>query len=168
MLLCSDTYADLHHDLQILCFPFDVFEGNIYYKLYSSYENIVSEDDAGEMEMDWNLKDDEDEIFNTDFNYTRVILMKNQIAELIKSNFDLLIELLYMTKHIAKFANSTIKSLLKLAFHYLLVNDYVKVVQILNDTIDLFRGEEFPDKVLFNQVKSIKAKVNHKLFSLVN
>lgn len=118
--------------------------------------------------MDWQLSDDEDDIFSSDFNFSRIILMKGQIAELIKSNFDLLIELLYMTKHIAKFANSTIKSLLKLAFHYLLVNDYVKVVQILNDTIDLFRAEECPDKVLFNQVKTIKAKVNHRLFSLVN
>lgn len=151
---CSDTYSDLHKDLQAMCFPFDVFEGKIYYKLNSTSENIGVDPFNDESET---------EMFNVEFNISRAILMKGQIAELMKGNFEVLIELLYMTKHIAKYANSTIKSLLKLGFHYLFMKDFVKVVQILSDTINLFEAEEYPDIVLLKQVNSIKSKALQKL-----
>lgn len=157
VFICSDSYSDLHKDLQALCFPFDVFEGNIYYKLYSTAE------DAGNLGADPFEEDSENDVFNVEFNISRVILMKTQIAELMKGDFELLIDLLYMTKHIAKNANSTIKSLLKLSFQYLFMKDYIKVVQILSDAINLFEDEEYPDSVLLKQAKIIKSKANQKL-----
>lgn len=89
--------------------------------------------------------------------------MKSQITEILKYNFEILIELLFSTLHVAKNVNGTIKSLTKLAFHYLIINKYRKVNDILTDMLkELIKQEGF-DQIFYLRMRFLKEQIIKKI-----
>ena len=154
----EDVYNSLHPELQFLCLPFDYTDNKIIYKLYTCDKGVST------------VVDSEEEIFNNDFNLLRVILMREQTIDIINLDCELLIELLNSTEHVCKNISSTLKSLMKLAFNYLFLNDYNKVIQILEDILSLFSKNDIHDSVYKNKIKHmddiIKQKIRNKKLNL--
>ena len=136
--------------MQVFCFPFDIFQKHILYKVYS-FSGVQFN------------PEDENSLYNEEFNVQRLVTMKTQINDALKTNFEILIELLYSTSHIAYQVNGTIKSLAKLAFHFLIKNKYRKVEQILTDLLKEIVREDAFDSVFYLRMKLLKDQITRKI-----
>ena len=152
LIISSSIYDNLHRDLLIFCYPFDIFKRDLFYKLYSESSFL-----------DQQPEENEEYVYQREFNINRVSSMKNQISEILKYNFEILIELLYSTLHVAKNVNGTIKSLTKLAFHYLIINKYRKVNDILTDMLRELIKQEGYDQVFYMRMRFLKLQISKKL-----
>jgi hypothetical protein len=154
VLMTSEAYNDLHRDLQAFCFPFDIFQKQIFYKIYSFYD------------IQSNKEDNSTDLYLEEFNVQRLIAMRNQINVALSINFEILIELLYSSLQIAYQVNQTTKSLANLAFHNLINNNYQKVDQILIDLLKELIKEDTFDSVFYLKMKLLKDHSARKLQTL--
>lgn len=152
VILSNEIYNELHKDLKIFSFPIDIFNNDLIHKIYSF--NFESE----------NTINEEKEEFALEFNINETRMRKEEIFNVIKLNFDLLIENLFSSYNINKQNyNLIIKSMINLAFHNLVQKNYTIVLNILNDLIYEFDSQDFYDEIFYMKIRDLQEKVIYKV-----
>ena len=154
IILDTDVYNKLHLDLQVLCFPYDITDENIFYKVYCPELQI---------EVKSNNIDNENKLFDEEFNLNAMYKMKQKIKTTIFIDLEVLLDNYYNSNHIPININSTIKSLTKLAFHFILIKKYDKVFEILKDICVLLEEEETLDKDYYFKIKQLKDQIQQEV-----
>lgn len=155
IIVPTEIYNQVNKCLQSLCFPYDVTEETIYYKIYNEgLDDSVSYS-----------QDEEKEILSFDFNIDKLVKLKNSIKFLVdEGDIESVISFLLISEK-QSHLNTTIKSLIKLSFQFYMKEEYEKVLEILEDIFALFNQEEYHDKDLFFKMKQLKETVQQKLIS---
>ena len=151
LFISESVFNNLHQELQAFCLPFDYRNKNIIYKLYTTDVSIET------------VEQPEEEILDDEFSLFRVITMKDQTNDLLQINFEFLIELLNSTNHVCINISSTVRTLAKLAFNFIFLNDYKKASMIIEDTIKLFDRNDPHDSVYLSKLKLINKKLQEKI-----
>jgi hypothetical protein len=157
VIVSSDVYNELNTDLQILCFPYEITDHNIYYKVYN---NVLPQHEDNSSII--SLKHD-NEALNKEFNIERIVEIKNLISKLANDDFDSLIDYIFVNNTLTSHVNLTMKSLTKLAFHQLISEDYMKVLEILDDIFILINQEGTYDKDFYCKMKQLKETIQQKV-----
>ncbi len=157
LLISQEAYKNLHPDLQILCFPYEILE-DIYYKVYCP--EVYDPDIVFE-----NSLHVEEEIYSSEFNLERIGKFREKIKNTIRIDFELLLDNIYSTNHITQNANPSLKTLTKLAFHYLLTKDYKNVHEILDDICSVITSEKGVDRDYLFKIKQYKEKAQQKMMT---
>lgn len=146
--LTNDVFEDLHFELQNLCLPFNIYDEIIYYKLFSNnmLYGIEADDEYAQQ-------------FKEEFSLPRVYLIRNHVKELSKVSFDILLQMLVSTNHIAQNLNLTVKSLSKLSFHYILQNNLKKAYEVILDTLTLMKKEKVIDEFYISNMLRIRDEI---------
>lgn len=98
-----------------------------------------------------------------DYNIQNIGKKKEKNKALLYSSFDTILDNIYLTNYIADNINTSIKSLTKLAFHYILLNDNKNAIEILDDICILLNEENSIDRDYLHKVKQFKEKAQQKL-----
>lgn len=107
---------------------------------------------------------EEKEEFALEFNINETRMRKEEIFNVMKLNFDLLIENLFSSYSINKQNyNLIIKSMINLAFHNLVQKNYIVVLNILNDLIYEFDSQDFYDEIFYMKITDLQEKVIYKI-----
>lgn len=153
VILSQEVYKQLHPDFQVFCYPYDIID-DIYYKIYCPEVN--------EPDFLMNLIGEES-IIEQEYNLQSIIKKRESNQSLLYFSFDSVIDNIFMSNYIAQNNNTSIKSLAKLAFHYILLKDYKNVHEILDDICILFEEETSVDRDYFWKIKQYKDKAQQKL-----
>lgn len=149
VIITSGVYRELHADLQILCYPYDISNSDILYKLYFC---SVNKDEKG-------TEAEEEFVISDEFSTEKIIELKEQTKIIAESDFDMLIDLLYLNNDVAQQADQTLKSLTKLVFNYIIENQLTKVLDVLEDIFTIMSEKESYDKDFYLKMKQLKDKV---------
>ena len=157
IIVTSEVYNELNSELQVLCFPYEITDNNIYYKIY--YHGLFQDEENTTL---FSIKN-ENHNLNKDFNIERIVEIKNLITKLANEDFDSLIDYIFLNNNLTSHVNLTMKSLTKLAFHQVLCEDYLRVLEILDDIFILINQEEVYDKDFYCKMKQLKETIQQKI-----
>lgn len=144
-------YKLLEEDLKKICFPFDFNKEIFIYKLFVANMPISNKNNS------------EDRRIMKEYSIENNLLRKTYNQEIIVSEFDFFIDMMYSNNEVVQSVNYSIKSLLKIAFNRLFKNDYQNTQMILKDIIKIMERESERDLVLYKRVHKLHEALSSKL-----